>query len=507
MSTILPKIQQPELFFGFVSPIGTDISGTIQQFRAYFEGNDYHVVEINVTNFFIPLSKYIKPEVELDRSTEYKRYDSYIKYGNQLRKSFSDDGILSSLVINRIARQRSRLVESGKISGDYSGVVYLLHQFKRKEEIALLRAVYGRLFFQISLYSRRGARVDHLARKFAKSEHTSGPNKFRDKAESLIQTDESQANAPNGQQVAKIFHDADFIVSLDTNKSLRSQISRFCDLIFGANFISPTKQEYGMFAAKAAALRTLDLSRQVGAAIFTQSMEIIAMGSNEVPKAGGGTYWCDDPYDEREYKNGTDSNDERKKEILVELLREIIPEQDIPAIMAKKTIKDSQFMDALEYGRIVHAEMSAITDSARNGREIRNSILFSTTFPCHMCAKHIISSGVAKVIFLEPYPKSLAYDLHSDSIDIEGGDRGTYASHPSVEFMHFFGVTPRRYRELFERGSRKSNGLFEKYIDGKPSVVMDVKFPFYIPIENQIIITSSRLVDIMDKLAAEEAAT
>ena len=41
-----------------------------------------------------------------------------------------------------------------------------------------------------------------------------------------------------------------------------------------------------MFAAKAAALRTLDLSRQVGAAIFSADGEIISMGSNEVPKAG-----------------------------------------------------------------------------------------------------------------------------------------------------------------------------------------------------------------------------
>jgi deoxycytidylate deaminase len=47
--------------------------------------------------------------------------------------------------------------------------------------------------------------------------------------------------------------------------------------------------EYGLFLAKAAALRTLDLSRQVGAAIFSDKGEIIALGANEVPKAGGGT--------------------------------------------------------------------------------------------------------------------------------------------------------------------------------------------------------------------------
>ncbi len=98
-----------------------------------------------------------------------------------------------------------------------------------------------------------------------------------------------------GQRVAKIFHDADFIISVDTERpSVMEQVTRFCNLIFSSNAISPTKMEYGLFLAKAAALRTLDLSRQVGAAIFSDKGEIIALGSNEVPKAGGRTYWGDD---------------------------------------------------------------------------------------------------------------------------------------------------------------------------------------------------------------------
>jgi deoxycytidylate deaminase len=87
----------------------------------------------------------------------------------------------------------------------------------------------------------------------------------------------------HGQRVASIFHDADFIVSLDAPESVQAQVTRFCELIFGSNVISPTKSEYGLFVAKAAALRTLDLSRQVGAAIFSPSGEVMALGSNEVP--------------------------------------------------------------------------------------------------------------------------------------------------------------------------------------------------------------------------------
>jgi hypothetical protein len=71
-----------------------------------------------------------------------------------------------------------------------------------------------------------------------------------------------------------------------------------------------------MYIAKSASLRTADLSRQVGAAIFSEDGEVISLGSNEVPKAGGGTYWTDDPKDARDYKSGFDPNDIRQREII-----------------------------------------------------------------------------------------------------------------------------------------------------------------------------------------------
>jgi hypothetical protein len=150
----------------------------------------------------------------------------------------------------------------------YSKIAYLLHQFKRKEEIDLLRSVYGRLFFQVSVYSRRGARVDYLSRKFASSENRPTAQAFRDSAEALITRDENQVEEQHGQRVASIFHDADFIVSLDAPKTVDTQVTRFCELIFGSNTLSPTKSEYGLFAAKGAALRTVDLSRQVRSGNF-----------------------------------------------------------------------------------------------------------------------------------------------------------------------------------------------------------------------------------------------
>jgi deoxycytidylate deaminase len=484
MDSPIPRINFPELFFGFVSPVGTEVSLTVASFRAYFERRGYRAVEVKVTDVFARLTDQIVPCIPLRTSPVEDRIRSYIAYGNQVRSHFKDDGILAVLAILKIVSERLTSIDCGE-KVEYERTVYLIHQFKRQEEIDLLRAVYGPLFFQVSIYSRRGARVDHLARRLAGSRFSSNINQHRAVAEDIIQLDENEHENPHGQRVGRIFHHADVIFSLDLQYPDHvNQVERFCELLFSSNTISPTRMEFGMFAAKAAALRTLDLSRQVGAAIFSRDAEIISMGANEVPKGNGGSYWGDGSYDGREFKRGFDSNDRRKREILSELAGILAPGKDVDELMRDPKIQDSQFMDALEYGRIVHAEMSAIADAGRLGRPLANTILYCTTFPCHMCAKQIVASGIGRVIFLEPYPKSLAADLHSDSIRVEGGDRGHFQDYPASDFEHFSGITPRRYREFFERGSRKDeNGNLRAYIDGEPRPFVDVKFPFYVELE------------------------
>ncbi|SFU38999.1 Deoxycytidylate deaminase [Methylobacterium sp. 174MFSha1.1] len=481
----IPEIPCPELFFGFVAPIGADVKKCISDFRKCFEEFGYRVVEIKVTDIFERLKHFIEPKEELDASTQRKRYDTYIKYGNQLRSEFDDNAFMAAMAVGKITRIRQLDVKLNT-PNPAEKTVYLMHQFKRKEEITLLRSVYGRLFFQISVYSRRGARVDNLANIFASDVGSANINEYRTYAEAMIQIDEDEKNAEHGQRVSKVFSDGDLIISTDTQKpTTYEQAKRFCNLLFGANFISPNKNEYGMFIAKAAALRTLDLSRQVGAAIFSPEGEIISIGSNEVPKGHGGTYWCDDPFDDREYLRNQDSNDKRKRDLLSEIAA--IIKKDVDELLSIKEIQESQFMDALEYGRIVHAEMSAISDAARLGRSAKGSSLYCTAFPCHMCAKHIVAAGVEKVVFLEPYPKSLVAILHSDSIAVEGGDRGKYKSFPAAEFEHFYGIAPRRYDELFERAKRKEkNGSFRSWVHGEPRPSLNVTSPYYTLDEQKI---------------------
>jgi tRNA(Arg) A34 adenosine deaminase TadA len=165
----------------------------------------------------------------------------------------------------------------------------------------------------------------------------------------------------------------------------------------------------------------------------------------------------------------------------------------------KKLLDKSQFMDALEYGRIIHAEMSALSDAARLGISVQDGTIYCTTFPCHMCAKHIVASGISKVVFLEPYPKSLTSDLHSDSVKIEGTSRGGYGRFRSVEFSPFFGITPRRYREFFARNKRKDGAQYQQYKKGTPELMIPATGPFYATREGQTVEVLSEQITLFQK--------
>jgi cytidine deaminase len=68
-----------------------------------------------------------------------------------------------------------------------------------------------------------------------------------------------------------------------------------------------------------------------------------------------------------------------------------------------------------------------------------------------MCARHIVAAGIAKVVYIEPYPKSLAQELYSTEIRVD--DEGP--QDPAVVFEPFVGVSPRKYLSLFRMRARK----------------------------------------------------
>ncbi|TAK87996.1 MAG: hypothetical protein EPO20_00740 [Betaproteobacteria bacterium] len=261
---------------------------------------------------------------------------------------------------------------------------------------------------------------------------------------------------------------ADFFVKANSAAELRADLGRFVSLIFGHPFITPSRDEYGMFIAKSVAMRSADLGRQVGASIATDEGDLVAVGCNEVPKFGGGQYWEGDDPDWRDFRLAEDSSAVSRRQALEELLSKLRtvgwlsdaikdqPAGDLVSRMVtgdvRKKFAGSQVFSVIEYGRSVHAEMAAITDASRRGVSVKDCTLYTTTFPCHLCARHIVSSGLRRVVYVEPYPKSRTQDLYKDSISVnpDGEPQGLVSLEP------FVGVAPSRYLQLFQlEGERK----------------------------------------------------
>ncbi|HYX37985.1 MAG TPA: deaminase [Oligoflexus sp.] len=339
------------------------------------------------------------------------RMGQKMSLGTKVRTKAADAAILAKYSAAQINRAREIGVEER--------AVFVLHQLKHPEEVRFLRNVYGSLFFLIGVSEKLKNQISYL---------TNGVQSKNEEALKLIERDQDESNSELfstddatlfGQQTRDTFQMADFLVDgSDDDNSIIQALERFFDALHGAPKISPFQSEYYMFLAQASALRSGDLSRQVGAVVVSQRGEICGIGVNDVPRFGGGQYWADDEYDRRDSWLGFDANKNRLNFLLDDTLKKLRPllKENVDDQEFKRAMKKSCINDITEYGRPVHAEMSAVLACSRTGISTLNASLYCTTYPCHNCAKHIIASGITEVFYIEPYPKSMASSLHRDAL-------------------------------------------------------------------------------------------
>ncbi|MEY4589300.1 MAG: hypothetical protein RL497_1376, partial [Pseudomonadota bacterium] len=255
---------------------------------------------------------------------------------------------------------------------------------------------------------------------------------------------------------------------------VKNRLQRFLELIFSHSYKNPTFDEFAMFMAFNSSVRSGDLSRQVGA-VISRGTQIIATGANDAPKFGGGQYWAEvdestgkieDHPDGKDYTRGGDSNKQAQAEIIQEIVKDLLDKSLVNGdseIELHKALRESRISDLTEFGRVVHAEMDALLSCSRAGIPTTGSTLYCTTFPCHNCAKHIIASGVKRVVYVEPYPKSRALEFHSESIQLHTElDGPSSRSNELVIFEPFIGVGPRRFLDLFSMSLGNGSKLRRK---------------------------------------------
>ncbi|MBN9430704.1 MAG: hypothetical protein J0H09_29785 [Burkholderiales bacterium] len=449
MTDDLEPISCPELVFGLIGPSGTDLPSVCSVIHRQLERFHYKIE-------LIKLSKLIEQFAGLDgNEPEHERIWKLMDAGGAVREQSRRGDAVALLAISEIHRIRAENPERKGIR-----TAYILDSLKHPDEVHLLRTVYGAGFFVVAAYSPRQDRIEALAERLARS-MASESSASRSQAERIVYRDEKEERTKLGQNVAGTFPLADVFVDCQSRSQLTKHIERFVDLIFSHPFRTPTRDEYAMFHAMAASLRSSDLNRQVGAVIATPDGDVIAGGCNDVPKPGGGLYWEEDEPDVRDFQIGRDAMYEYREQILYSIIDRLSEAKLLDASAAsdkkgltksllegeqKAVLEGSRLLGLLEFGRPVHAEMAALMDAARRGVSVRGNILYCTTFPCHLCARHIVAAGVARVVYIQPYPKSRASHMYRDSIVVDEKRK----SEGRVVFEPFVGIAPRQFVQMFE---------------------------------------------------------
>jgi dCMP deaminase len=63
----------------------------------------------------------------------------------------------------------------------------------------------------------------------------------------------------------------------------------------------------------------------------------------------------------------------------------------------------------------VHAEQNAIVQAAYFGLSVKDSTIYTTTYPCSMCAKILINAGIKEVVYTEGYVDDLSKKLFAET--------------------------------------------------------------------------------------------
>lgn len=463
-----------ELFVGFVAPTGVGFDAVSGELVEQLRNVGYRTEKIRVSDYLRAICG--KSDEELTA------YDERIRIlqdaGDELRKLHGPDALASVAIAEIRKRRRAYWRAAGESRGEDDPVpatAYLIWSFKHPQEVDRLRRTYLSRFFLISAFSPRARREESLAAGIAKSRNERGQEpQFRSLAIKTIDRDEwesidkeetdgrkdqadQRVRTDYGQDVREAYPLAHYFMDASSDLKIKSATERIIQILFGYPFATPTRDEYGMYVAHAAMLRSAEMGRQVGASIASSAGDVIATGTNDVPAPLGGHYWSGDTHDAREFTLGYDTNDAFKRQLAEQIVARLTTKKLIHGDSSDRQaavldlLNKTRVHDVIEYTRALHGEMSALMDAARRGVAVAGATMFVTTFPCHLCTRLIIGAGIVRVIYLYPYPKSLALQLHSDAICTDAAD----PSLKRVLFQGFLGVAPAKYPDVFAAIRRK----------------------------------------------------
>jgi len=281
-----------------------------------------------------------------------------------------------------------------KMRDDLNGGPWVVDSVRNPAEIRALRD-HSHSFFLFGIYAEKETRWERVNK---------GYDGDRRRFENDDSNDKGDDSLEHGQQVGRCFSEADVVLTNDNDydavdnedfKELAGSVGEYADLVAHPleKQASRRPEESLMAMAYAAGQRSSCRQRKVGAVITDQFGDVIASGYNETPGQGQS---CTAKYKDCFRKKERDEFFLKLKE------RGLIAEgkeEELRGEFRKK-------FRNLDICRALHAEENAILNLARNGRSVplEECTLYTTTYPCRLCANKIANLRFQKVVYLEPYP-------------------------------------------------------------------------------------------------------
>ena len=493
-----PEIVSPrslELVIALVGYAGAGCTEIANKLDINLTTKGYRCVKIKLSKLIESLSDENIFEVSENQSTigieRLARATELQNQGDKLRNDYTND------VIVREAIKQFSLNRDGREIGS-SRIAFILDSVKHLDEVELLRELYGPSFRLLAVHCSKPIRLGRLFGDVHSDAKFRGADE--DEVLSFMERDEKDQNRnPSGQQVRDAFYLGDYFLDNEHKNDdkdklqVLEQIDKFTDLLLGKRLFRPSSSESGIYHAFSASRHSACLSRQVGASLQSEDGRIISNGSNEVPKFNGGVYGDESTGDENrcfgwEFKSGaiefTGCHNTRKKQEIKNNIAKWLSDDFFKNIATKLKEEDSNFKEdaflenikkgiavnekeleqapgiseLLEFSRSIHAEMDALFSAARAGHSTKNTVLYCTTFPCHNCARHMVTAGVKEVVYVEPYVKSLALELHSDSLTDRKEESKNSNNNPiKMLISPFTGVGPRMFDLHFKKTQELKN--------------------------------------------------
>jgi hypothetical protein len=222
--SLLPTpIDQPELFFALVGPVGTDLAAIASALKAELAIVGYDLEQIRVSSLMHALPKY---ESLANLSVpEDERITTYMNAGDQIRRDLQNGSALAALAVAEICRRRD-----ARAGAALEPHAFLLTSLKHPDEVELLRAIYGSALTIISVYEPEETREVRLRTQIQQGNRRLGED-ATEAARDIISRDQEDRNKDRlGQSVRKTFPLADFF--LDASANLRGEVERLIHLLF-----------------------------------------------------------------------------------------------------------------------------------------------------------------------------------------------------------------------------------------------------------------------------------